>query len=110
MIQGNAKSLHIAAASVARTSCLLIVRLFLRDLWRTTLSLSLLWFAANFASGWWTWMPEFAKLQCLPSETMYTSVTVARTVAMAAFVLAAALIKRVGPRHDLNLIASVTAE
>ena len=67
----------------------LIARLFGRELRATTLLLSLLWFSANFASGWWTWMPEFAKLQHLPAGHMYVAVTVARVVAMVAFLLAA---------------------
>ena len=70
----------------------------------TTLLLSSLWFACNFASGWWTWLPEFAKLQGLPSASMYTSVTLARLVAMGAFLLAAAVIQTVGA-YRLLLVA-----
>ena len=81
-----------------------VFTIFGQGLWRTTLLLSVLWFAADFASGWWTWMPEFAKLQGVPSEAMYTSVTVARVVAMGAFLLAAAVITRVGA-YRLLLVA-----
>ena len=74
----------------------------------TTLALCILWSSANFASGWWTWLPEFAKLQHLPAEAMYTSVTVARIVAMLAFVLAAAVIEPIGAYRLLLLALSGT--
>lgn len=96
----------ISITSVLASGLRSVRGLFARDLWRTTLLLSTLWFASNFASGWWTWLPEFAKLQGLPSASMYTSATVARVVAMAAFLLAAAIIPRLGA-HRLLLLALV---
>ncbi|EOD03934.1 hypothetical protein EMIHUDRAFT_221745 [Emiliania huxleyi CCMP1516] len=62
----------------------------------TTTLLAALWFAANFGSGWWAWTPELAKRQGLAPASMYVAMTVARVVAMAAFVLAAAVIRRTG--------------
>ncbi len=91
-------------ADAARAAAAQVLGLFGPSLWRTTSLLSLLWFSANFASGWWTWMPEFAKLQGIPSDAMYTAVTVARVVAMGAFVLAAAVIARTGA-YRLLLVA-----
>ena len=76
-------------------------------LWRTTFLLCVFWFSANFASGWWTWMPEFAKLQGLRPDVMYESAAVARFVAMGSFLLAAAIIGRVGA-WPLLLVALAT--
>ena len=73
-----------------------LLPLFGRQLLPTTIFLCILWFSANFASGWWSWLPEFAKLQGVPQAAMYTSVTAARVVAMGAFILAAAVIGRLG--------------
>ena len=53
----------------------------------------LLWFAADAASGWWTWLPELASRQGVPAAHMYLSSIVGRVVASGAFLLATALLR-----------------
>ena len=76
--------------------CRLVRQLCGAKLWSATATMGALWFSANFGSGWWSWMPEFAHLQGLDSGTMYLSATVARFIAMGSFLLAILLIRGVG--------------
>ena len=63
-------------------------------------------YLSNFASGWWSWTPEFAKRAGLQKSEMYTSAILGRVVAMSAFLAAGALIGRVGA-HQMLLAALV---
>ena len=58
-----------------------------------TPALALTRFAADAASGWWTWLPELASRQGVPAAHMYLSSIVGRVVASGAFLLATALLR-----------------
>ena len=71
--------------------------LFSRSMLRTTLCITLLWFTADAASGWWTWLPTLATSQHVPSTIMYTASLVGRVIASVSFLVAALSISCVRP-------------
>ena len=70
----------------------MVYTLFGRPLRWTTLFVCLLWFAADAASGWWSWLPELASRQGMPAEHLYLSSIVGRVAASGAVLVATALL------------------
>jgi putative MFS transporter len=66
--------------------------LFRRRTARTTLLVMMLWFSADTASAWWSWLPSVASVQGVPAPLMYTAVITGRVAASSAFLIAAVAI------------------
>ena len=90
-----------AAAGKSWAQRMLPTALFGWAMLRTTGCVTLLWFSADAASGWWTWLPYLASAQHVPASIMYTSSIVGRVAASGAFLVAAGCVSYFSARAML---------
>ena len=90
-----------AAACKSWAQRMLPTALFGWAMLRTTGCVTLLWFSADAASGWWTWLPYLASAQHVPASIMYTSSIVGRVAASGAFLVAAGCVSYFSARAML---------